>query len=778
MKMFVTKRDGSLQPWDDKKVERALLGAFNEVQPGNIPDITDLTKYISHMVHENDSPISISSVHEFVTIALDDKGYEDSAEAYIDYKIKHDKLRDQRLTPDPQAIADYIHASKYAKYLPAETRREVYEETVERSQQMHLDKFVTGINDLSIGSDMQEAFDAVRQKKILPSMRSMQFGGKAIERNNARIYNCSFTLVNRIRIFAEIFHSLLSGCGVGYSVQWQHVEMIPEVKSIDKSNVLHYTIPDTIEGWADGLNILMTQYFVQGRYVEFNYSEIRKEGSSLSTGGKAPGHIALKKCLDLVRDKLDSATGRQLRPIEFHDIICFIADAVLAGGIRRSSLISLFSEDDSEMMYCKAHENFRAAWKEDPGHNSQRQMANNSAVLLRKTATKEKFKRIIDISRQWGDPAFYFTDDLNFGCNPCGEIGLDPMLAGDWSGIDKSWNFNPNMYENSPDLAEPSSANEAIKYYGHNTGFQFCNLCEVNVAVMKTPEEFYEAVRKAAFIGTLQASYADFKYLGPVTENIVKSEYLLGIGLTGIMDNPSIGLNPQILQHAASQAIKENARVAKLIGIGPAARVTTVKPSGTASLELGCIGSGIHYHHARRYFRRVTANPNEPIAIEFKRVNPHMVEVKPNGDWSIVFPVTAPDDAKVVKEESGLDFMDHVFTVFENWVKPGSLTVNNLKKLTHNVSCTIAVHEGEWDKVIEKAWQNRHRITAMSFLAVLNDKAFPYAPREEVTTQADESKWNCLIENYTPIDYTKLVEKEDATKFTQDPACVGGVCEI
>jgi ribonucleoside-diphosphate reductase alpha chain len=203
-----------------------------------------------------------------------------------------------------------------------------------------------------------------------------------------------------------------------------------------------------------------------------------------------------------------------------------------------------------------------------------------------------------------------------------------------------------------------------------------------------------------------------------------------------------------------------------------------VKPSGTASLELGCVGSGIHYHHARRYFRRVTANPNEPIAKAFSKHNPHMVETKPNGDLCITFPIMAPDGAKVVKEESALEFIDHVFTVYDSWIRPGSETDRNKLPLTHNVSCTVVVKDGEWESVTEKVWTNRHRITAMSFLPAIGDKLYPFAPREEVVTEADEAKWNYLIDNYKPLNYELLEEQVDATHFTQDPACAGGVCEV
>lgn len=425
------------------------------------------------------------------------------------------------------------------------------------------------------------------------------------------------------------------------------------------------------------------------------------------------------------------------------------------------------------MLYAKAHENFRAAYGSDPGVNSQRQMANNSAVLLRSSVTRQQFERIMRVNAEWGEPGFFFTDDLEHGTNPCGEIGLMPVLDRAWKGEDRSLMFGD---DDPLDLEDKYTVEEAIKQYGNATGFQFCNLCEVNVAACKTPEEFTQAVKAAALIGTLQAGYTRFDYLGPVTELITRREALLGVGLTGVMDNPEIGLNPNILREGARAAVEENRRVAKLIGINPAARVTTIKPSGTASLELGCVGSGIHHHHARRYFRRITANRNEVVARAFMAVNPHMVEEKANGDVALVFPVQAPDAAKTVKDEPAVKFVEDVMTAFDCWIVPGSATRNNKLKLTHNVSCTVSLRDDERAAVTEKIWEERARVAAMSFAPVGLDKKYPHAPREEVSTQADEARWNELISGYSPVDYSAAVGKKAAPG--QEPACAGGTCEI
>lgn len=773
---MVKKRDGTVQAWDKKKVEHAMFSAFNDLDPNSIPNITELSASVEEAIKDMnlDDAYEIEHVQDAVERVLMDQ-HPEVAQTYIRYRSKRAEIRKARLDPDNSAIADYIHAAKYA----AEEGKESYFQTVKRNKSMHLRQYKKAIKEHPELKDIiEDSYQAVQDKKVLPSMRSMQFGGKPIERNNCRLFNCAFTHINRLRVFGELFYVLLSGCGAGYSVQYHHVEQLPEVKHVDESKVKHFSIPDTIEGWADSVNELIRSFFITGEYVEFSFHLIRPEGSPLSSGGVAPGHLDLKRCLGHIRKILRKAQERKLRPIEVHDIICYIADAVLAGGIRRSALICLFSADDSEMMYCKADENFKPASRNDPGINSHRQLANNSAVLIRNETKKAVFDRLMKIAQGWGEPGFYFTDDPEFGCNPCGEIGLWPVLE-TYSTVkknrkrppDTTLDFNPN-YKEAVD-----TDTDAIKVYGSRTGISFCNLTELNAALIETAEELADMARKGAAIGTLQAGYTKFPYLGPVTERIVRREALLGVSITGIMDNPEIGLNPVALKMAARAAIKENERVAKMIGVNSAARVTTIKPSGTASLELGCVGSGIHYHHARRYFRRVTANPNEAVAQHFISINPHMVETKPNGDVCLVFPIKAPDDSKTVKEEPAAEFVEHVLTVYENWVKPGSATRRNKLPLTHNVSCTVAIQEGEWDDIIKMVWENADRITAMSFLPIFSDKIYPFAPREEVVTEVDEAKWNYLISNYKPVDYSTM-EHTNARNLGLEIACGGGSCEV
>lgn len=748
--MRVVKRDGGLQELQMSKIQRALLMAFEG--SSEKPDVMPLVHRVMDRVR-GEGDVTVAEVSDACEEVLAEAGWVDVARRYMRHRIEQDRKRAERLTPDSRGLSEYIHVAKYARYQNVVGRREVFSETIDRVEMMHYNRWP------ELGREIQEAFRFVRRREVMPSMRSMQFGGAAILKNNERIYNCSFTHIDRWRAFQEIFYLLLCGCGAGYSVQWRHVDMLTEIRGVDPGDVLHHTVDDSIEGWADALGVLIECYVKTGQYPEFNYSQIRGAGMPLVTsGGRAPGHLGLKKMLEAVRCVLDGAVGRKLRPLECHDVLCHVAEAVLSGGIRRSSLICLFSPEDTEMLYCKARGNFRPAYGEDPGLNSQRQMANNSAALLRGSVDRQTFDRLIRVAQEnYGDPGFYFTNNLDYGPNPCGEIGMWPkVLMCDEHGVGRGdWVCCPAGRIHS--------------------GVSFCNLTEVNCQDASS-EELLARIKAAAFIGTLQAAYNEFSYLGAATEAIVRREALLGVGLTGIQDNRGVALDPQVQRDGAAVAIAENRRVACLIGTNQAARVTTIKPSGTSSLEMGGVGSGIHPRWSRRYIRRVTANPSEPQAAFFKQHNPHMVETKPNGDWCLMFPIQVPDGALTVREQTALEFVQDVFTTYENWIKPGTALPNSAPGLTHNVSCTVTIRDGELDDVLEVVWENRNRIGAMSFVPYLIDQKFRYAPHQAV--RGDESLWNDLIRLYKPIDWLRFNESNDSTQLKSEPACAGGKCEV
>jgi hypothetical protein len=1136
--VHILKRDGeTLQSFDVGKLRRALSCAWTSAT--SAVDERALNKVIVTVLDAlSNETVRVEDVQNAVETVLMRQGQFAVAKAFILYRHQRTEVRLARTpkVPDPKAVSDYIHAGKYARYLPEKKRREVYTETVARTEEMHLGVYP------EMETEIRWAFDLVRNKRVLPSMRSLQFSGDAILKNNNRIFNCSYSLVDRMEIFSEALYLLLSGCGVGYSVQFDHIERLPSIVYVDFKKVQHHVIQDTIEGWADALKALLQSY-LDGVNLEFSYHLIRDAGTPLRTsGGRAPGHLRLKDSLERIRGVLEAAQGRKLRPVECHRIMCHAADAVLSGGIRRSAMICLFSLDDSEMMHIKTGNWFvREPWFSN---------ANNSVVLKRDEVKKKQFKRIFGMTKQWGEPGFFFTHDYDYGTNPCfhpdtrlwtskgyvrvedlfkakgpnlvirdvrvdkgdivqgdrrgvqeaqaspvfltqknvpvfrlttehgyhvtvtashefptldGRKKLSDLRPGDtlflpsgegyfgtrgtldeglllglfvgdgtsdtdasyidlWANdfdqkdhvlsalntvIQKEPTFNEkrsygsvqwqdqvvpeggalkvraggtrfrrwltsladqerlstlkervpeSVWRGSRDfvvgylrgffatdgtvllggkgtkatlslrltqsnremlediqvllgmfgvvsrlyyrrpaglrlLPDNKGLGELKEYFcketfelvinrpntitfnqniglfgckaailsdrmgqrgealrkperfitrvlsieavgtsdvycltqpetnsviangivtaqcaeiGLNpkltvyaevqatlaskgikvalgsvlTGWAFCNLCEINAAKLTSLKDFKEAAKAATIIGTLQAGYTKMPYLGVVSEVIAERDALLGIGMTGMLDAPQIACNPEYQREVAGCIKVWNAEYSARIGINPAARTTCVKPSGTTSLELGCVGPGHHAHHARRYIRRVVADELEPVFQSFKAVNPHMCIRKPDGKWVIEFPVMAPTGAMIKDDITALSFLDMVKSTQLNWVFEGTVNSTHSPGLNHNVSNTVTVRPEEWDKVADYLWENREFFTGVSLLANTGDKDYAYAPQEKISTSADESRWNQLLEHYKPVDYSSILEENDNTDLAGEAACVGGVCML
>jgi ribonucleoside-diphosphate reductase alpha chain len=610
-----------------------------------------------------------------------------------------------------QILSEITVYNKYAKYLPDVKRRETWDEIVTRNKEMHLQKFP------QLTDEIESVYKLVYDKKILPSMRSMQFAGKPIAINNARIFNCSFAPVDDWRVFSEVMFLLLGGCGVGYSVQKHHVDQLPEI--VKPSKEKRYLIGDSIEGWADAIKLLMKSYLVGGPRPKFDFRDIRPKGSMLITaGGKAPGPEPLKECLFQIQKILDRKdTGDKLTPIECHDMICYIADAVLSGGIRRAALISLFSFDDEEMLTSK----FGSWWENNP----QRGRANNSATILRDRIQKEEFMELwkkIELSNA-GEPGFFFTNDKDWGTNPCAEIALRP--------------------------------------------FQFCNLCEVNVSNLESQEDLNERVKAAAFIGTLQASYTDFHYLREIWKKTTEKDALIGVGMTGIASGAVLKLS---MKEAAGIVKEENERVAKILGIHKAARCTTVKPSGTTSCVLGT-SSGVHAWHDEYYFRRIRLGKNESLYTHLLINHPELIEdeyFKPQSQAVVTIPQKSPEGA-ITRTESAMDLLRRVEKMHKEWIKPGHRTGRN----THNVSVTISLKTEEWPEVGEWAWANRNNYTALSCLPYDNG-SYVQAPFESITKE----QFDNFISTLHEVDLSKVIEFEDYTDQKGELACVSGQCEI
>ncbi len=804
---MVLKRDGARARFDLNKVTRAIALAFHEVKTDNAAnpyrddplacygldadtfrEVARIAEGVSQMLelfYRDGKHPTIEQVQDAAEKAIAAAGHWEVARAYMLYRVRHAERRLVQYADN--GMSDYIVMAKYARYRPELGRREIFSEGVERVRDMHLQFFADKL-DRTVPSELPaevaelagkngellvralggarldriivEAFAQVAAKKVLPSMRSMQFGGEAILKNHSRMFNCSFSNVDRVEFFREYLFLLLSGCGVGFSVQKHHIALLPPLPARAPEAdlpVWHYHVEDTIEGWSDALHALFASFY-EGKKIEFDYSAIRPRGAPLKTsGGRAPGHLPLKKALNKVEEILASASGRSLRPIEVYDINMFVAKAVLAGGIRRSATICLFSPDDEEMMNAKT-----GNWFET---HPQRSASNNSAVLSRSDRNEEHFKKLFRAQKEFGEPGFFFNDHPDAGCNPCAEINLLPVVDWELSEEEQTQLYRWGYRGELPGMTRLA-------------GFQMCNLTTINGQAATSDVAFYRACIAATAIGTLQAAYTDMPYLGAVTRLINERDALLGVSICGFMDNPAVLFDPEVLTQGARLCRATNKLVAALIGIRPAAKLSTCKPEGTASLILGA-ASGIHPHHARRYFRRVQANRKEPVYSFFKVANPQMTEASvynPDTDDVITFPVEAPKRAILRKDITAVQFLELVKLVQTSWVIPGGDPGSRSPELHHNVSNTCTVRPSEWDEVQEFIWDNRAFFTGISLLQDAGDKAYPQAPREEVSTEADVAKWNAL--RPYRVDYTKMREESDVTELKATVACAGGACEI
>ena len=611
-----------------------------------------------------------------------------------------------------QILSDIVVFNKYAKYEEEISRRETWEELCTRNMVMHIRKYP------NIREKIKQIYkEFVIPKKVLPSMRSMQFGGAPIDLNPSRIYNCAFSNADHPAVFWETMFNLLNGSGVGYSVQNRHISKLPTVKGAT-SKTRKYLVGDSIIGWADAVKVLVRSYFEGKSDPVFDFRDIRPKGAKLITsGGKAPGPDPLRICIDKIRAVLNNSIGRQLTSIEVHDILCHIADAVLAGGIRRAAMICLFDKNDNDMLYCKS-----GNWWE---LNPQRGRANNSVILKRGEVSEEEFKNIWNVVKNSGsgEPGFVWTDDLDSGLNPCAEIGLRSN--------------------------------------------QFCNLTEINASDVTSQEELNARAAAASFLGTLQAGYTDFHYLRPIWQENCEEEALIGVGMTGIASGGVLNLN---LSEASKVVVDENVKTAKMIGINVAARTTCVKPSGTTSCVVGS-SSGIHAWHNDFYIRRMRIGKNESLYRYLVNVIPELIEdcvFKPHIDAVISIPQRAPKNA-ILRSESAIHLLERVKTFNQQWVSPG----HSSGVQQHNVSCTVSIKSDEWDIVRDWMWSNKEFYTGISVLPH-DGHTYQQAPFEDCS----EEEFNMLFAKLKQIDLSQVVEDEDNTNLTAEAACSGGACVV
>ena len=595
----------------------------------------------------------------------------------------------------------------YSRYKDQEGQYESWNEAVDRVIDMHSQTYNNKSNELS--EYLEEARTAYKEQRVLAAQRSLQFGGEQLMKHQMRMYNCTSSYVDRPEFFGEVFYILLCGAGAGFSVQTHHVAKLPKIQARTKQ-AKGYVVEDSIEGWASALDVLMGSYFEDGgkypefagRRVFFDLSQIRPKGAKISGGFKAPGPEGLRRSLDKIEHLLqsmviDAKEPVALKPINVYDITMHAADAVLSGGVRRSATICLFSPDDEEMMNAKT-----GNWFVD---NPQRARSNNSAVIVRDKTTAEEFGKIMESVKQFGEPGFVFVESTEHTTNPCVEIGMFPQIDGE-------------------------------------SGWQGCNLTEINGGMCNTEEDFYQACRAASILGTLQAGYTDFKFLSDTSKKIFDREALLGVSITGWMNNPDILFDGKILEKGAKIVKETNRKVAAIIGINPAARTTCVKPSGNASVLLQT-ASGIHAEHSDMYIRNVQMNKESEITQAIMKSNPYMVEesVWSAGGTDVVvsFPII-PKKGSIFKDNLiGVKHLELVAKAQKHWVNAG--TNEDLcadKGVRHNVSNTILVDD--WDEVEKFVFKNRHSFAGISFLSMMGDKDFNQAPNTAVITAKEMVK--------------------------------------
>ena len=608
-------------------------------------------------------------------------------------------------------LSEIVAYRTYAKHLKAINRRESLEETINRNLTMYLEKYP------KLSRDIIKAFKQVHDFNVMPSMRSLQFGGEAILRNNVRLFNCSFANITYPRIFAESLFLLLSGTGFGYSVQKHHIEQLPSIRTPKEEGI--YVVHDSIEGWAEALNQLISAYFFGAIRPIFDFSRVRQKGSYLvTTGAKAPGPEPLKNMLVKVEEMLRSSQGRKLKSLEVHDVICLVADCVLSGGIRRAALISLFDRNDTAMLTSK-HGNW---WEKHP----HRARANNSAVLPRQDTTFEEFKNVYDmcIASNAGEPGFFWTNNVEWGTNPCAEIGLQSN--------------------------------------------QFCNLTTTNLTGIKNEKDFENRVYAASLLGTLQAGFTDFPYLSEKWRTVTENEALIGCSFTGIAD--ASGLTGDQLQKAAKLVLEVNEKYSKKIGINQAARATAIKPEGTASCVLGS-SSGIHARHSEYYLRRVRMNKDDELTRYLSRTIPELIEndIFSSSGVVVTIPQESPAGAITRHKETATNLFERVKHYYNNWVLPGHRAGDN----THNISCTINYKPEEAVLLLEQLWRDRFEYAAVSLLP-FSDAVYQQAPFEDCNRETFD-KYNRIVQD---IDLTKILELEDNTNRVEQVACSGGLCEI
>ncbi len=742
----VRKRDGRVVPFDETRIINAISRAMQATGEGNPKD--DAEKVAEQVVNElgkrypADHIPTIEEIQDIAEEELIVMDFPKTAKAYILYRQNRSEIRERkkdvpenikRLVEDSKKyfkndLAEFIYYRSYSRWLEEEGRRETWIETVDR----YINFMKENLGGKLSESEYEELRQAILKQEVMPSMRLMWSAGKAARATNVSAYNCSYIAPTKIRDFAEIMYLSMCGAGVGFSVESQTAQKLPQIRQQTRKKLPTLTIEDSKIGWCEALTAGLESWF-GGKDIEFDYSKLRPAGARLKTmGGRSSGPEPLRALLDFSRKKILAKQGKRLSNIDVHDIICKIGEIVVAGGVRRSALISLSDLDDQEMRNAKIGQ----FYVKEP----QRSMANNSAAYNAKpTATQ-------------------FLDEwLSLAKSGTGERGI----------------FNRGgIPQQIPERRKKMLRNGSLATCGTNPcgeiilkSKEFCNLTEVVARKEDTEESLLRKVRLAAMLGTYQSTLTNFPFLSKEWKENCEEERLLGVSITGQWDCKVIR-DAKTMDKLRNRAIGTNAEYAKRFGINSSAAITCVKPSGTVS-QLVDASSGLHPRHAQYYIRRVRINGSDPL---FQMLKDQKIPYYPEVGQSIgsahtfvlEFPVKAPEGAIKKNDLSAIEQLEYWKSVKENYTE-------------HNPSVTISVGEKEWIEVANWLYGKWNILGGLSFLP-RDDHAYLLAPYEEISKE----RYQEMAQKFPPVDFSQIIfyEKDDNTEGAKEAACVAGVCEI
>ncbi|MDP2665666.1 MAG: ATP cone domain-containing protein [bacterium] len=755
----VEKRDGRLVPFDFDKIAAAIWKAMAAAEDGDQED----ANLVAHQVvgelgrfakkYKNFLP-TVEGIQDSVEKYLILNDYVKAAKTYILYRDKRAQLRAAHMEVpehvrklveeskkyfDGNSLGEFVYLRTYAKWIPEEGRRETWIETVDRYISFMRENIGTKLTE----KEYTEVRMGILKQEVMPSMRLMQFSGDPARRCNACAYNCTFTAPVKLEDFAEIMYLSMQGCGVGFAVESQNIEQLPQIMKQTGKKVETYIIADSKEGWCDALTLGLITWYA-GKDVTFDFSQIRPAGARLKTmGGKASGPEPLRSLLAFAREKVLARQGRRLRTIDAHDVICKIGECVVAGGVRRTAMISLSDLDDVEMRDAKRGQFYMT----DP----HRSIANNSAVYEEQPTNTELMDEWVALMKSGSGERGIFNRGSITATLPkrrmeyfkkVGFIGEDGVAQG------------------------PIGTNPCAEIVLQSK--QFCNLSEVIARAHDTEASLLRKARLAAILGTYQSTLTKFGYISKEWTDHCSAERLLGVSITGQWDSP-VARQPEVMRKVRDVAVKTNATYAKRFGVARSMSVTAVKPSGTVSQTFNC-ASGIHPRHAPYYIRRVRISATDSL---FKMMRDQGVPYYPEvgqsleeaNTYVLEFPVKAPDHSKEARFKDDLSALEQL----EYWKR---VKINFTE---HNPSATISVSENEWIPVVDWVQKNWNIIGGLSFLPRANH-VYRLAPYETITKEEYEAR----MSRFPKVDYSKLVayERQDESDMKKELACAGGTCEI